>query len=229
MIMKKITGPLLGVMALVVLVAIFALKTFLLNDSYSTTSGNVGFAAIVLGVAMIAGFSFFGSQGGGDADGVTRLTGPVVPLLYTMAAGVLFLLSPWLSGGWAKGLHIILLCAALFGIATWTLAAVMITTEDQAQKTAGTGRDGMIAALGGAERRISANAAPGATRAFDQLKDDINYADRSGSEATMGLEEQITTGLKALDMEADEAILVSAIEGVSSLVAERKALLLAGR
>jgi hypothetical protein len=105
----------------------------------------------------------------------------------------------------------------------------MITTEDQAQKTAGTGRDGMIAALGGAERRISANAAPGATRAFDQLKDDINYADRSGSEATMGLEEQITTGLKALDMEADEAILVSAIEGVSSLVAERKALLLAGR
>lgn len=228
--MKKIAGPLLGIMALLVLAAIFALKTFLLPESYSSsTSGNVGFAAIVLGVAMTAGFSFFGSQAGGDAGGVTGLTGPVVPLLYTLAAGFLFLLSPVLTGGWAKGLHIILLSAALFGIATWTLASAMITTEDQAQKSAGLGRDGMIAAMGAVERRMSANTAAGAKQAFGQLKDDITYADRSGSEATVALEEQIATGLKALDMEADEAILVSAIGAVRSLVAERKAVLLANR
>jgi hypothetical protein len=228
--MKKIAGPLFGVMALVVLVAIFALKTFILPESYSSsTAGNIGFAALVLGVAMTTGISFYGTQGDGDADGVTRLTGPVFPLLYTMAAGFLFLLSPVLTDGWAKGLHIILLCAALFGIATWTLASVIITVEDQAQKRAGLGRDGMIAAMGAAERRMSANTAAGAKQAFGQLKDDITYADRSGSEQTAGLEDQIAGGLNALDMEADEAILVSAIGAVRSLVAERKAVLLANR
>jgi hypothetical protein len=228
--MKRMAGPLMGIMALLVLGAMFAFKTWLLPDSYSTsTAGSVGFGAIALGVAMTTGLSFFATQGEGDAGSVARFTGPIVPLFYTLVACALFLLSPVLSANFAKGLHAILLLGALFAMATWTFASVAIASEDAAQQSAGAGRDGMMAALGAAERRMSESTAAGGKQAMGQLKDDINFADRSGSAASAAIESQVISALDTLDMSADDAGLVAAVGAIQTLVAERKAVLKAGR
>jgi len=228
--MKKMAGPLMGVMALLVLGAMYAAKTWLLPETYSTsTAGSVGFGAIGLGVVLTAGMAFFASQGDGDAGTVARFTGPIVPMLYTVAACGLFLLSPLLSGNVAKGLHVILLCGALLAMATWTFASVAIASEDAAQESAGAGRDGMMAALGAAERRMSELTATGAKQAFGQLKDDISFADRGGSAESATIESQVVSGLEALDMAGEEGSSVAAITAIQTLVAERKAVLKAGR
>ena len=228
--MKKMAGPLMGVMALLVLGAMYAAKTWLLPDTYSTsTAGSIGFGAIALGVLLTAGMAFFATQGDGDAGTVARFTGPIVPMFYTVLACSLFLLSPVLSGNVAKGLHVILLCGALFAMATWTFASVAIASEDAAHQSAGAGRDGMLAALGAAERRMSATTASGAKQVFGQLKDDLNFSDRSGSAESAGIESQVVSGLEALDMASEEAALVASIGAIQTLVAERKSVLKAGR
>jgi len=219
----------MAIFALIGILMAFALQAFLLPDTYSdSASGQIGFGAVILGILLTAGVSFFATNVGEDAGGVARIGSPLVPILYTMLAAGLWFLSPVLTASIAKGLHLLLLCGALFGMVAWTFASAAIAAEDASQTEKGAGRADMLAAAKGAQRRLGDSSGE-VKKAFSGLMDDVTYADRNGSEDTAGLEAQIVAGFEGLDFGGEDAAVLSALEGLKSQVAERRDALKAGK
>lgn len=221
---SKIAGASLALMAILVVGIAYALQQFLLPDAYQDGAGSIGFGAVVVGVALTAGLAFFASKPNENgAGGVARLSGPIFPFFYTIGAFGLWLLSPIMSTGFAKGFHLILLCGVLFLLVVWNFGASMIAAEDEQQQAAGVGRDGMLAAAKAAERRLPAGDAE-LKAAFAGLMDDVSYADRSGTEESSALETSIVSNLESLDF-GDKTTAISAIQALQSQMAERRDLL----
>ena len=225
--MSKVGTPLLGLLGLIGIAAASVFQFLLLPEaSYrATAAGQIGYGAVILGIALTAGIAMYAAHRDGGEGSVQKLSGPVVPLFYTGAAAVLWLASPLLGGGLAKGLHGLLLCAALFGMVAWTFASAVIEHEDQSQKSGIEGQASMLLAAKDAERRLSQSESAALKDALSQLMDDISYADRNGSAGTSAIEASVVSGLEALTADSE----VSAVQELRDQVAKRADVLKAGR
>jgi hypothetical protein len=219
----------MAALALIGVVVVVGFKYLILPESYSTSAaGQIGFLAVLLGIVLTAGVSVFATNVGAGAGDVARIGSPVVPALYTALAACLWILSPLLFPSLAKGLHLLLLCACLFGMVVWTFASAAIEAEDSSQEAKGAGRDGIMVAAKGAERNIGEASGP-IKKAFSGLMDDVNYADRNGSGETASLESEIVTGFEALNFGGEEAAVLTAMEALKNQIAERRDVLKAGK
>lgn len=227
--MTQFARPLLYGMALLVIFAVFSLQQFILPDSYSETTGWIGFAAIALGALLTAESSSRATHMAQGATGVAGLSMPVVAMVYTIVVAGLWLLSPVLPVGVAVGLHFILASTALFALGTWKLAEALITDEDRDQKAAGQGREAILMAAKQAQRRLAAIDEASVKAMMDQVVDDITYADRKGSEETNDLDQQIVEALEGIHADAATEDLVSTLGGIRDQLAERRDRLKAGK
>ena len=220
--MTKLARPLLYGMALLLILSLIVLQELILGDSYSSsTAGRFGLASVAFGLLVTAEASARASQMGRGATGVAGLSLPAVGLLYTVLATGLWLLSPVVPVGMAIGFHLILMFAALFGFATWKLAEGIISEEDQHQKSAGAGREALLLAAKEAQRRLASVEDGEVKKGMSQVIDDITYADRNGSEATAGIEQELLTALKALDPAMDGASLAAGFQAIRDQLASR--------
>lgn len=227
--MTQFARPMLYGMAFLVLFAVFSLQQFLLPESYSDTTGYIGFAAIAIGVFLTAESSSRATHLTAGATGVAGLSMPVVAMVYTVVVFGLWLLSPVLSVGVAIGLHLMLASTALFAFGTWKLAETLITNEDAHQKAAGLGREQILMAAQQAQRRLAGVENAAVKQGMAQVLDDITYADRNGTESTAGLEQELVEAIGALSPEAPESELTSSLAGIRDQLATRRDLLKAGK
>jgi hypothetical protein len=223
--MTQFARPLLYGMAFLVLFAVFSLQQFILPESYSGSTGWVGFGAIALGVFLTAESSSRATHMTAGATGVAGLSMPVVAMVYTVLVFGLWLLSPVLPVGIAIGLHFVLASTALFALGTWKLAEALITNEDAHQKAAGLGRQGILLAAQQAQRRLVSVEHAGVKQGMSQLLDDITYADRNGSESTAALEKQVVEAIDGLTEESDPEVLVGALGSIRDQLASRRDIL----
>jgi hypothetical protein len=191
----------------IVVVVLYLLRLLVLPDLYSDTlAGDLGFIAVLFGIALFAFTSMHvRAPDQKDATAVVRLTGPVVPLIYTGLTILAWLCSPILFDNLAIAIHVVLAGACALGMIAHRSAESATSQADREDRLLSRGRDDILTAAKTIQRSLCTETDPAVRTSFEAMMEEINYSDRNGSKRTVELEADISSAIEALSLNNEDA------------------------
>jgi len=222
---------------LAILAIELALVFVVLPESYRTGSvAWINISALVFGTALLFGLTAYGAgmdKNRGDLP--AWIASPFPAMLYLLAVGGVYAITPILSPIIAIGIHLVLLAILVLVGGALVVGAGHLAAEETEDRVAENGYQQMMLAGNAATRALQSNAAAGAlgevSAALNKLVETIQYSDRGGLSDTVDLEQDITNDLRGLSTELvglseeQSGGMATRIQLIANKVAERRDLL----
>jgi len=211
----------LGVVLMAVAVAF---RQLILPSVYSTSqAGIVGFVAVIVGIVVVTATAARATTAGQGSAGVVRIAGATVPILYLMAAAVIWLASPVLPDVAAYGIHIVLIAVLAIGMIGIGALTGHAKASDEARDISFAGREAMMSSAQSAQRKLPGEASEAISGMLTKVIESITYADRNSCSDTVLIERAIVEGLDRLSLDpADEAADVASLSDIQRRLDERR-------